>query len=179
VSKTVRFGETKTIMFDVAADVWLSFGVKYRMKPYVRSLSDRNYKHETHVPSDEALRVAWNEASKLAAEVCVNNGGETPAAPAHQPFDGPKRWLIDTGSAFDLIEESDVPEWQLSDAEPAKGRIALNTANGKLVVDKQIVMQCGPLRHDVTPLLLPSSPAVLSVGRRCMKEGFSFVWRWL
>ena len=42
--------------------------------------------------------------------------------------------------------------------------------------DSAVAMQVGPLFDVVYPLLLPSSPAVLSIGRRVEKEGYSFVW---
>ena len=37
-------------------------------------------------------------------------------------------------------------------------------------------MQVGPFKQHVMPLLLESSPPVLSVGKRCMEEGYSFHW---
>ena len=37
-------------------------------------------------------------------------------------------------------------------------------------------MQVGPLKRHIKPLLLSNTPPVLSVGKRCMEEGFSFHW---
>ena len=37
-------------------------------------------------------------------------------------------------------------------------------------------MQVGPFKQHVSPLLFESSPPVLSVGKRCMEEGYSFHW---
>ena len=33
------------------------------------------------------------------------------------------------------------------------------------------------LNRDVEPLVLDQTPSVLSIGRRCMEEGFSFWWQ--
>jgi len=74
---------------------------------------------------------------------------------------GPERWLVDTGSAFDLIGRSDVPDWCARLATPTEGMVELST---------------GPFKQHVSPLLLESSPPVLSVGKRCMEEGYSFHW---
>ena len=40
-----------------------------------------------------------------------------------------------------------------------------------------IEIQVGTLADVVKPLLLKSTPALLSVGKRCMEEGYSFIWR--
>jgi hypothetical protein len=129
-------------------------------------------------PSKGVVKNATAKALKDALELCEELG--TPhvsiAAPAMAKFFGPRRWLVDTGSAFDLVGRKDVPEAHLSAAEPARRPIQLKTANGVTTVDEEIILQCGPLKEHVYPLLLDSTPAVLSVGRRCMEDGFSFHW---
>ena len=89
---------------------------------------------------------------------------------------GPERWLVDTGSAFDLIGKQDVPEWCVMLATPTDGTVELSTANGRMAVTKEVLMQVGSFQQHVTPLLLESSPPVLSVGKRCMEEGYSCHW---
>ena len=54
--------------------------------------------------------------------------------------------------------------------------IELSTANGRMSVDKEVLMQVGPLRRHIKPLLLINTPPVLSVGKRFMEEDFSFYW---
>jgi hypothetical protein len=54
--------------------------------------------------------------------------------------------------------------------------VELSTANGRMVVEKEVLMQVGPFQQHVSPLLLEHSPPVLSVGKRCMEEGYSFHW---
>eukprot|EP00971_Amphidinium_carterae_P140703 2788424-Amphidinium_carterae.1 len=48
----------------------------------------------------------------------------------------------------------------------------MQTANGIMEADKRATEKVNTL----TPLLLESTPDVLSVGRRCMTEGYSFHW---
>ena len=40
-----------------------------------------------------------------------------------------------------------------------------------------IPVQVLAIKDTVTPLLLESCPAVLSVGRRCIEEGYEFRWK--
>jgi hypothetical protein len=60
--------------------------------------------------------------------------------------------------------------------EPAPEEIMLLTANGPATVEEIVGVQVGPLRENIDALLLDSTPAVLSVGRRCMVDGYRFVW---
>ena len=55
-------------------------------------------------------------------------------------------------------------------------RVQLNTANGETIADQCLPMQVAPLGETVKPLVLENTPAVLSIGRRCMIDGYSFHW---
>jgi hypothetical protein len=90
---------------------------------------------------------------------------------------GPKKWLMDTGSAVDLVSVHDIPaKWEKSILTGGP-KIKLSTANGFMLADKRIPLQVGSFGGiEVEPLLLPSTPPVLSVGKRCMEEGYTFVW---
>jgi hypothetical protein len=87
----------------------------------------------------------------------------------------PRSWLMDTGSGNDLISETQVPK--RAEREELDESISLNTANGLITVDEQAIMQSIALGDVVEPLILPSTPAVLSIGKRCMNLGYSFVWK--
>jgi hypothetical protein len=112
--------------------------------------------------------------SILAFRYVDDGAGEGPRVVRRA--DGAVRWLMDTGSAFDLIGEKEVPPELLKFAEPARNRVELCTANGRTTVDREVELQCGPLHEHVSPLLLKSTPAVLSIGRRCVNDGYSFHW---
>ena len=49
-------------------------------------------------------------------------------------------------------------------------------ANGSALADVVVDLQVGPILEVVSPLLLDPTPAVLSVGRRCLKDGDEFYW---
>ena len=93
------------------------------------------------------------------------------------PMTGPRRWIADTGSGHDIIGDHDVSDWLREGAESASEVVELHTANGIARVDTMIPVQVFPLKTVVMPLLLESCPPVLSVGRRCIEEGFEFRWK--
>jgi hypothetical protein len=54
--------------------------------------------------------------------------------------------------------------------------IEVNTANGPAFADHDVILQLLGMPEYVCATEMPDSPALLSVGRRCMKHGYSFVW---
>ena len=54
--------------------------------------------------------------------------------------------------------------------------LTFNTANVKANALEVAELFCNELTEEIEPYVLDSTPAVLTVGRRCMKQGYSFVW---
>ena len=86
---------------------------------------------------------------------------------------GPPRWLMDTGSGWDLVCKADCHK--SVKAAPSDVTVSLDTANGAITIDKKVDPQVTKLKENIEPLLLGSTPPVLT-GRRCMDHGYSFVW---
>jgi len=154
---------------------------------------DRNYRHAVRHDIDEAEQRAAAKADALARELRIAKPAlgkashriPTQATPARkgaippsgqQKWCGPVEWLMDSGSAVDLVSRSDVPGWYVHEIEPIGHALELCTANGRMKVDKKVTLQVGALNEVIEPLVLPNTPAVLSLGKRCMEGGCSFVW---
>ena len=88
-------------------------------------------------------------------------------------------WILDSGCGHDLIDEDTVERAQLSDSIEQSGDILiLNTANGARKVESEISLSIRELHgEEVRPKVLPKTPLVLSLGRRCLDEGYKFVWQ--
>ena len=87
---------------------------------------------------------------------------------------GPTRWLMDTGCGHDLVGKHEVPSWMQS--FPSQSPVLFNTANGLTNASEQVAFDVPSLNGKVQPYLLNSTPAVLSIGRRCAEDGFGFYW---
>ena len=60
---------------------------------------------------------------------------------------------------------------------PCSGEtIRLDTANGVVEITEQVVLNVPELNEEVRACVLDATPAVLSVGRRCMEHGYAFHW---
>ena len=64
----------------------------------------------------------------------------------------------------------------VSDFESSKP-VNMMTANGPNYADRQSRIYIPSLGSTTEPYVLSDSPSVLSVGQKCMDEGFDFVWR--
>jgi len=90
---------------------------------------------------------------------------------------GPEKWLLDTGSGHDLIGKKDIPIWNREKMmSPCVRPIELHTANGIASVTDEVGIQVMGLHDHASALVLESTPAVLSIGLRCMEQGWSFAW---
>ena len=89
-------------------------------------------------------------------------------------FEASIDWIADTGtgSAQDLLTDHHVPDrcWYYSE-----NPIRLVIANGESASMKQGKVKVPELNSTVSPYLVQSSPPVLSVGIRCIDEGFNFL----
>ena len=78
---------------------------------------------------------------------------------------------------FDLVSADDVDAVYLKrKLKMLEEPLELMTANGPIVADKKVALRLRELKGNVNPLVIDDSPPVLSLGRRCMDEGYSFIW---
>ena len=85
------------------------------------------------------------------------------------------QWIMDTGCGSDLISKAKVQDHKLRRSK-AKNPIQFQTANGNTKGLDVVTMNIVDFGESVEPYVLPDTPSVLSLGRRCMQEGYHFVW---
>ena len=88
----------------------------------------------------------------------------------------PNMWIMDTGCGFDLISKAGLSTAAKKKIKHARQAIRLQAAGGSVKADMILPLHSPALKRDVEPLVLSQTPSVLSLGRRCMDEGFSFWW---
>ena len=80
------------------------------------------------------------------------------------------------GSELDLISEGMLKTANATNRRVSDTPICLATAKGSTRADEVADLTVDALHKDFTPYILDETPAVLSVGVRCMEQGYSFVW---
>ena len=111
--------------------------------------------------------------SDPASDPESHEGSVNPSASA--PLSSVNSWLVDTGCGHDLVGKRDLGK-HAGHIKKSANPIVFATANGAVPSYDSIKMKVPELGETVQPWVLKSSPAVLSVGARCMENGYSFVW---
>ena len=88
---------------------------------------------------------------------------------------GVKSWLMDSGTPLDLVSKADVKQYRefITKGPP----VILDTANGEVKVRRRIELYNGVLDETIAPLVLGSTPSVLSIGRRVVQQGYDWHWK--
>ena len=81
-----------------------------------------------------------------------------------------ERWIMDTGSGVDICSFADVPASRKG-LQKSNIEVVFNTANGPIDSGPLYPGIVGPLQEGAAPFVLPDTPALLSVGKRCMEKG--------
>ena len=85
--------------------------------------------------------------------------------------------IIDSGASFHLIDFDDLTQEERSRVYDLAYPIPLNTANGEVEATQAVQIYIPELEITVEAILLPKTPAVLSLGLLVEKEGFDYIWR--
>ena len=115
--------------------------------------------------------------SDIGCRHCIRS--DLNALPGHMPSQQRNAtaeiaWIADTGSAQDLVCSKMIPEDVVYHShEP----LELITANGSQSADQQASVHIDCIDKEVHPYVLPDTPAVISVGMRCIQDGWDFVWK--
>ena len=127
-------------------------------------------------------------AQPVAAPACAGSaslpkGDVAPAAAATKRklrngkqanyFDRVKRWIMDTGSGVDICQKQQVPKG--AKTVKADEHIVFNTANGPIDAGPMFPGILGPFDEPIAPFILPDTPALLTVGKRCFCKGYGFI----
>ena len=83
--------------------------------------------------------------------------------------------MIDTGCGHDLVGRREVAALKAV-FKRANIPITFVTASGSTPATEYLQLHIGELDEVIEPYVLASTPAVLSVGKRCHEYGYSFTW---
>ena len=85
-----------------------------------------------------------------------------------------RRFILDSGSGHDLISKRKAVRLELKvvDCDP----VTFHTANGHTVTGNMAELDLGTFENISNAYILDDTPSVMSLGKRCMREGYSFVW---
>ena len=86
-----------------------------------------------------------------------------------------KLWLADTGCGHDLVGKDAIYAMKKVLKQSLRP-MTFHTANGDCDTETQCELWCDELGGEMGPCVLPSTPPVMSIGFRCLGQGYTFVW---
>ena len=128
------------------------------------------------VESDSISSLSCDECLRIAMpphDVRKDVKAPGAATPARK---GKDVWLIDSGSEQDLISKAALRNASKAIRKQAPQPIRLVTANGNITASEIADINVDALCEPAQPYILESSPEVLSLGVKCLDQGYSFHW---
>ena len=83
---------------------------------------------------------------------------------------------MDSGSGLDLVSWEFVKDLPPEHWHKLMRPIMLDTAGGESKAESTVTFPIDQLGEEIDALVLPSTPYVLSLGRRCQEMGYGFWW---
>ena len=131
------------------------------------------YKKESDSVVHDIVMSEFKSEHRALASVSEDNSGDEESNRDNDHVG--HQWIMDTGCGSDLISKAKVEDHNLRGSK-AKNPIQFQTANGNTKGLDVVTMNIVEFDESVEPYVLPDTPSVLSIGRRCMQEGYHFVW---
>ena len=89
---------------------------------------------------------------------------------------GTRRYIMDIGSGNELVNALDFTAEERKSHRHTGMAQALHTANGIIETDEEVTLSI-PKLGLTENIPLPDTPSVLSIGRRCTKLNYDFIWQ--
>jgi hypothetical protein len=102
--------------------------------------------------------------------------GEEYAQKLHEyPAIAAATWVVDAGASYDVVPTgaAKAKTWQ---RVPLREPLAINTANGRIESTHAVASQVPGMPEKIYAAEMPNAPMLISVGRRSLNHGYSFVW---
>ena len=85
-----------------------------------------------------------------------------------------RRFIMDSGSGHDLISSTRVDRMDIDTYQ--SDRVNFHTANGITSTTTMVDLDFDTFNDPARAHVLEDTPSVLSLGKRCMEQGYTFVW---
>ena len=89
------------------------------------------------------------------------------------PVFGAREFVVDSGSSFDIVDLKSLSEKEKAAIEKVSPQ-SMMTAGGLVKARETTKVSLANGDKVITPYILPNTPHVISLGKRCMEEGYTF-----
>ena len=171
---TLKF-ETKILRSDTFAQVNL-----ISVTPMLQKIEDRS-QEETEWQEQGALEAAWKLAKSVLKlkehqRATFFSLSENRCLPTSTLKPEERKIVVDSGASMHMISKKDLSDAEMDSLTKSCSPTIVITANGEVQTHEEAIVHGKELDIFLTMKVLDNTPAVLSLGKLCDENGYSYEW---
>ena len=87
-----------------------------------------------------------------------------------------REFVVDSGESMHMISKKDLNDAELDTLTTSRRPTTVKAANGEVLTHEEATVYVKELDMFLTMKVLENTPAVLSLGKLCDENGYSYVW---
>ena len=87
-----------------------------------------------------------------------------------------REFVVDSGASMHMVSKKDLNKTEIETVKISKNPIMVATANGEVQTKEEATVSVRELELFVTVMLRENTQAVLSLGKLCQENGYSYHW---
>ena len=155
-------------------------GEPHERSPNAPKFEDRS-QEETEWQEQGAREAAWKLAKnvfelKEHQRATFFSSPENRCLPASTLKPEEREFVVDSGASMHMISKKDLSKGEMETLTKSCSPTIVITANGEVQTHEEAVVYVKELEMFLTMKVLENTPAVLSLGKLCDENGYSYEW---
>ena len=152
-------------------------GEPHQRSPNAQKIEDRS-QEETEWREQGAREEAWKlaKSEKEEERATFFSPSESRCLPASFLKPDEREFVVDSGASMHMISKKDLSDAKMDPLTKSCSLSKVITANGKVQTHEEAIVYVKELDIFLTMKVLDNTPAVLSLGKLCDENGYSYEW---
>ena len=155
-------------------------GAPHQRSPNAPKFEDRS-QEETEWQEQGAREAAWKLAKSVLKlkeheRATFFSPSENRCLPASNLKPEEREFVVDSGASMHMISKKDLSDAEMDTLTKSCSTTIVITANGEVQTHEEATVYVKELDIFLTMKVLDNTPAVLSLGKLCDENGYSYEW---
>ena len=155
-------------------------GEPHQRSPNAPKFEDRS-QEETEWQEQGAREAAWKLAKSVLKlkeknKAAFFSPSENRCLPASTLKPEEREFIVDSGASMHMISKKDLSDAEMDTLTKSCSPTRVITANGEVQTHEEAIVYVKELDIFLTMKVLDNTPAVLSLGKLCDENGYSYEW---
>ena len=155
-------------------------GEPHERSPNAPKFEDRS-QEETEWQEQGAREAAWKLAKSVLKlkeheKATFFSPSKNRCLPASTLKPEEREFVVDSGASMHMISKKDLSDVEMDTLTTSRSPTTVTTANGEVQTHEDATVYVKELEKFLTMKVLDNTPAVLSLGKLCDENGYSYEW---